>query len=134
MKNIFFTQAEKEAESELVTLEPKQRSRQNAKQWIANEEPPSLRISVKEFTRIDGNTALYSMNGIKANAQIRVKNDVDLVLKHFNLMILGQPLDEVLITKEPRHKHYNSNEDRIILKDSLPFGKYFGDTESIKYY
>ena len=120
MKNIFFTQAEKEAESEIVTLEPKQRSRQNAEQWKANEEPPSLRTS--------GN-----MNGIKANAQIRLENDADLVLKHFKLKILGQPHDEVLITKEPRHEHYNSNEDRNILKDSLPFGKYFGDTGSIKY-
>ena len=37
------------------------------------------------------------MNGIKANARIRVEQDVDLALKNMKLKILGQPNDEVLI-------------------------------------
>ena len=35
------------------------------------------------------------MNGIKANARIRVEQDVDLVLEYMKLKILGQPYDEV---------------------------------------
>ena len=78
---------------------------------------------MKEFTKIDGNTTSYSMNGIKANARIRVKQDVDLVLKNMKLKILGQAYDEVLMITESRYKNYKANEDRIIIKDGLLFGK-----------
>ena len=74
------------------------------------------------------------MNGIKANARIRVKQDVDLVLKNMKLKILGQPYDEVLIMTDSRYKNYKANEDRIILKDGLLFRKFFGETSSVKYY
>ena len=67
--NFFFTQADKSDESEEQTLEGKEQSRQNAKQWVANEESPSLKTSVKDIAKIDGITTSYSMNGIKANAR-----------------------------------------------------------------
>ena len=35
---------------------------------------------------------------------------------------------------DSRYKHYKTNEDRIILKDSLLYRKYFGETGSVKYY
>ena len=54
-------------------------------------------MSVQEFTKIDGNTTSYFMNGIKANARMRVDQDVDLVLQKEKLKILGQPHDEVLM-------------------------------------
>ena len=89
-EQIFFTYADdSKEESEEQTLERKEQSRQNAKQWAANEESLALKTSVKEFTKIDGNTTSYSMNGIKANARIRVEQDVDLVLKNMKLKILG---------------------------------------------
>ena len=50
------------------------------------------------------------------------------------LKILGQPHDEVLKMTDPRYKLYKADEDRIILKDSLLFRKYFGGTGSVKYY
>ena len=74
------------------------------------------------------------MNGIKANARIRVEQDVDLVLKNLKLKVLGQPYDEVLIMTDSRYKNYKANEDRIVLKDGLLFRKYFGETGSVKYY
>ena len=80
-EKIFFTHADDGKESEEQTLEREEQSRQNAKQWAANEESPALKTSVKEFTKVDGNTTSYSINGIKANARIRVDQDVDLVLK-----------------------------------------------------
>ena len=116
------------------TLELKERSRQNAKQWAANEESPVLKTTVKEFTKIDGNNTSYSMNGIEANARIRVEQDVDLALKNMKLKILSQPYDEVLMITDSRYKNYKTNEDRIILKDGLLFRKYFGETGSGKYY
>ena len=86
-ERIFFTHADDGNESEEQTLERKQQSRQNAKQWAAHEESPALKTSVKEFTKIDGNTTPFSVNGIKANARIRVQQDVDLVLKNMKLKI-----------------------------------------------
>ena len=96
-EQFFFTRADNSNESEEQTLERKEQSRQNAMQWAGNEESPALKTSVKEFTKIDGNTASYSMNGIKENARIRVEQDADLVLKNMKLKMLGQPYDEVLM-------------------------------------
>ena len=74
------------------------------------------------------------MKGIKANARIRLEQDVDLVLKNKKLKILGQPYDEVLIMTDSRYKNYKANEDRIILNDGLLFRKHFGETGSVTYY
>ena len=93
----FFTHADDGKESREQTLERKEQSQQNTKQWAANEESPALKTRVKEFTKIDGNNTSYSMNGIKANARIRVEQDVDLVLKNMKLKIFGHPYDAVLI-------------------------------------
>ena len=133
-EQFFFTHADDRNESEEQTLEQKEQSKRNAKQWAANEESPVLKTSVKEFTRIDGNTTSYSMNRIKENSRIRVEQEVDLVLKNMKLKILGQPYDEVLILTDSRYKNYKANEDRIILKDGLLFRKYFGETGSVKNY
>ena len=133
-EHIFFTHADDAKQSEEQTLEREQQSRQNAKQWAANEELPALKTSVKEFTKIDGNTTSYSITSIKATARIRVEQDVDLVLKNLKLKILGQPFYDVLIMTDSRYKHYKTNEDRIILKDGLLYRKYFGETGSVKNY
>ena len=131
-EQIFFTHADDGKESEEQTLERKEQLRQNAKQWAANGESPALKTSVKEFIKIDRNITSYSMNGIKANARIRVEQDVDLVLKNMKLRILSQPYDEVLMKTDSRYKNYKANEDRIILKEGLLFTKYFGETGSVK--
>ena len=133
-EQIFFTHADDDEESEEQTLKRKEQSRQNAKRLAASEELPALKTSVKEFTKIDGNTTSYSVNGIKADARIRVEQDVDHVLKNMKLKTLGQPHDEVLIITDSRYKNYKANEDRIILKDGLLYRKYFGETGSVKYY
>ena len=133
-EQFFFTQADNNEESEEQTLQRKEQSRQNANQWAADEESPTLKTSVKEFTKIDGNTTSYSMNGMKANARIRVEQDVDLMLKNMKLKILGQPHDEVLLMTDSRYKNYKANEDRIIPKDGLLFRKFCGETGSVKHY
>ena len=46
-EQFFFTQADNNDESEEQTLERKEQSKQNAKQWAAKEESPALRTSVK---------------------------------------------------------------------------------------
>ena len=130
-EQIFLTHADDAKESEEQTLERKEQSRQNAKHWATNEALPTLKTSGKEFTNI---TTSYSMNGIEANARIRVEQDVNFVLKNMKLKTLGQPYDEVLMVTDSRYKNYKANEDRIILKDCLLFRKYFGETGSVKYY
>ena len=94
-EQIFFTQEDKDDESPEQALQRKEKSKQNANQWVTNQEPSFLKTSVKEFTKIDGTTASLSMNGIETNAQIQVEQDVDLVLKNMKLKILGQPHDKV---------------------------------------
>ena len=93
-----------------------------------------MKTSVKAFTKIYGNTMSYSMNGIKANARIRVEQGVDRVLKNIKLNILGQPHDELLMLTDSWYKNYKANEDRIIPKDGLLFRNFFGETGSIKSY
>ena len=112
-EQVFFTHADDTNESQEKTLERKEQLRQNAKQWAANEESPVLKTSVKEFTKFDGNTTSYSMNGNKANARIRVEQDVHLVLKNMKLKI--QPYDEVLMITDSRYENYKANGDRINL-------------------
>ena len=68
-EQVSFTQADIDDESE----EQLEQSRQNAKQWVAKEEPPSLKTSVKEFTRIDGNITSSTITGIKEKARITGK-------------------------------------------------------------
>ena len=84
-EQFFFTHADDTNESEEQTLQRKERSKQNAKQWAANEESLDLKTSVREFTKIAGNTTSYSMHGIEANAKIRVNQYVDLVLKNMKI-------------------------------------------------
>ena len=132
-EQFFFTHADDSNESEEQTLQRKEQSNQNAKQWAANKESSILKTSVKEFTKINGNTTSYSMSGIKANARIRVEQDVDLVLENMKLKTLGQPHDEVLMMTDSRYKNYKANEDRIILKDGLLFRKNFGETGSVNH-
>ena len=133
-KNFFFREAAKNDESEEQTIERKEQSRQSAKQWATNEVPSALKTSVNEFKKVDGNTMSYSMNAINANSRIRVEQDVDLVLKIIKMKILGQPHDEVLMMTDSRDKKYKANEDRMILKDGLLFGKIFEETWSVKNY
>ena len=133
-EQFFFTKTDDQDETEKQILKRKKQSRRKAAVWVVNQEPPSMKPSIKEFTKIDGNTMSYSLHGIEANARIRVEQDADLVLKNLKLKILGQPYDDVLLTTDSRFKHYKANEDCITLKDGLLFRKYYGETGSVKYY
>ena len=133
-QQFFFTQTDDHDETEEQILQRKDQFRKKATEWAVNQEPSSLKPSIKDFTKIDGNTTSYSLHGIKANARIRVEQDADLVLKNLKLKIPGQPHDEVLLTTDSRFKHYKANEDRIILQDGLLFRRYYGETGSVKYY
>ena len=133
-EQFFFTQPDDQHETEEQILQRKEQSRKKAAEWVTNQELSSIKPSIKEFTKIDGNTTSYSINGIKASARIGVEQDADLVLRNLKLKILGQTHDDVLLATDRRFKYYKANEDRIILKDGLLFRKYYGETESVKYY
>ena len=133
-EQFFFTQPESQDGTEEQILQRKEQSKKKAAAWALNQELSSMKPSIKEFTKIDGNTTSYSINGIKASARIRVEQDADLVLKNLKLKIFGQPHDDVLLVTDRRYKHYKANEDSIILKDGLLFRKYYGETGSVEYY
>ena len=80
-------------------------NREKAAEWVVNQEPSSLKPSIKELIKIDGDTTAYSLHGIETNARIRVEQDADLVLKNLKLKILNQPHDDVLLTTDSRFKH-----------------------------
>ena len=122
----FFTRTDGQDETEEQIPQRNEQSQKKAAEWVVNQEPSSMKPSIKDFTKIDGNTTSYSINGIKASARIRVEQDAHLVLKNLKLKILGQPHDDVLLATDTRFKHYKANEDRIILKDGLLFRKYYG--------
>ena len=133
-EQFFFVHPDDQDETEEQIFQRKEQSREEAAEWVVNQEPSSMKLSIKEFTMIDGNTTAHSIHGIKANARIRVEEDADLVLKNLKLKIFGQPHDDVLLATDRRFKHYKGNEDRIIPKDGLLLRKYYGDTGSVKYY
>ena len=105
---VFFTQADNNDESKEQTFELNEQSRQNTRQCVANEEPSSLKTSVKDSTKIDGNTTSFSINGIKANERRGVEKDIHLVLKNLRLKILGQRDDEVLMVTDSLYKNYKT--------------------------
>ena len=65
-EQFFFTQTDSQDETEEQILQRKEQSKKNAEEWVTNQELSSLKPSIKEFTKIDGNTTSYSINGIKA--------------------------------------------------------------------
>ena len=122
-EQFFFTQPDNQDETEEQILQRKEQSQKKAAEWVLNQEPSSIKPSIREFTKIDGNSTSYSNNDIKENARRRVEQDADLVLKNLKLKIVGQPHDDVLLTTDRRFKHYKANDDRIILRDVLLFRK-----------
>ena len=103
-EQFFFTQADGEDETEEQILQRKTQTQRKALGLVANQEPSSMNPSIKEFTKIDGNTTSYSINGIKLNALIRGEQVADLVLKNLKLKILGQLHDDVLLTRDSLFK------------------------------
>ena len=123
-EQFFFTQPDSQDETEEQILQRKEQSQKNAAEWVTNQELSSLKPSIKEFTKIDGNTTSYSINGIKASARIGVEQDADLVLKNFKLKILGQPYDDVLLAT---NRQYNTTKQlRIALSSRMD--SYCGNT------
>ena len=79
-EQFFFMQTNGQDETEEQFLQREDQSRENAVEWVVIKEPSSMKPSIKEFTKIDGNTTSYSLHGIKANARIQVEQDADLAL------------------------------------------------------
>ena len=133
-EQFLFTQTDSQGETEEQILHRKEQSQKKVAEWVVNQEPSSMKPSNKLFTKVDGNTTSYSINGIIASARICLEQDADLVLKNLKLKMLGQSHDDVLLSTDRRFKLYKANEDRIILKDGLLFRKYYGRTSYVKYY
>ena len=72
-EQFFFTCTDDHDETEEQILRRKEQSRHKAAEWVINQEPSSMKPSIKEFTKIDGNTTAYSLHGRKANARTRVE-------------------------------------------------------------
>ena len=82
----FFTQPDDQDETEEQILQKKQ-SREKAAEWVVNQEPSPLKPSIKEFTKIDGNTTAYSLHGIKDTPVTprEWQPDPEVIIKHDDL-------------------------------------------------
>ena len=107
-EQFFFTQTDGQDETGEKILQRKEQSRKKAAEWVLHQEQSSMKPSIKEITKVDGNTTSYSINGIKASARIGVEQDGDLLSKNLKLKILGQPHDDVLLATGRRVKHYKA--------------------------
>ena len=81
-EQICFTQADGEDETAEQIHQRKEQSRKKATEWVAKEEPYSMKSRIKGFTKIDGKTTSFSMDGIEANARRRIEQNVDMVPKN----------------------------------------------------
>ena len=115
-EQFFFTQADSQDETEEQIQQRKDQSQKKAAEWVVNQEPSSMKPSIKQFTKIDGNTTSYSIHGIKSIVRIRIEQDADLVLENLKLKKLGQAHDDLLLRTDKRFKHYKTNEARIIVQ------------------
>ena len=131
-EQFFLAQTNDEGQTEEQTLERREQYRQIATELVGNEELSLLKLNLKELMTIDGNSTLYTINVTKAKARIRMKQDVILVLKILKLEILGQPHDEVLLTKHSHFKRNQASENPIILKENPLVLNYYGETGSVR--
>ena len=91
-EQFFFTQPDSEDETAKQTLETKEKSWEKAMEWVAHEEPFSMKPNIKEFINIDGNITSYSINGIKANARITSKTRCHSSLEKFQTQSIWQAI------------------------------------------
>ena len=80
-----------------------------ATEWVVNQEPSSKRLNIQEFTKIDGNTTSYSINAIKANAQIRVEQEADLVLIFLKMGCYSGDSTDKLVASSTTNLLYQSS-------------------------
>ena len=55
-EQFFFTQTDDQDETEEQILQREEKSREKSAEWVFNQEPSSMKPSIKDFTKIDGNT------------------------------------------------------------------------------
>ena len=60
-EQFFFTQTDSQDETDEQILQRKEQSQKKAAEWVVNQEPPSMKPSIKGFTKTDGNTTSHSI-------------------------------------------------------------------------
>ena len=80
-EQFIFSQTADEDDTKHQTLEREEQFGNKATEWVANEEASSVKPGIKELTKLDGNTTSYYMNGNRAKALVRKKQDVNVVLR-----------------------------------------------------
>ena len=60
-EQFMFTQADAQDKTGEQILQRKEQYHKKAAEWVANQEPSSMKPSIKQITKIEGNTTSYSM-------------------------------------------------------------------------
>ena len=125
----FFDENTIETEDQIWEEKEKNRTSHRAPHTTTEETPQEITlIEVKQIA-----TKTKETEYIRNNAQIRIEQDTDPVLRNLKLMILKEPYDEQRLKLCPRGQKYLQNLERIHIKDGLLMRKYYGETGEIKY-
>ena len=129
-EQLFFLPDEEE-ESEQETFARKALSKQRA---VDETEQQNLSTEITEVVHIPLSTAVYAFGAIKENARIRNEQDADPILKALKLRLLHEEYDKHLLKTEPRGRSLLRHEERIIVKDGVLMGKYYGEDGTITHH
>ena len=87
----FFRQADVKKKPKEKNVKVRKNLGEKSSKWVVNEDLSPIKPNNKEFTKIDRNTTIFSINGSQTNARIRVEQDDDLFLRKIKLLISDEP-------------------------------------------
>ena len=121
-----------ECPTEQQLWEEKEAIRQSAKTETHNELENEV-LELQTFHKPTAGTINYREGHFKDNAQIRLEQNNDEVLRNLRAKIEGEPYDETEFTQDYRYKHYLQNITRIEIKQDVLTRRYYIDTGMISH-
>ena len=94
-------------------------------------DPENEVSELQNFCKPRAGTINYREGHFKDNAQIRLEQNNDPVLRHLRARIEEEPFDETEFTQDYRYKHYLQNISRMEIRQDVFFRKYYNDTGMI---
>ena len=125
----FFFLPDETTENEEEILLQEEQARQNAR----DEGTTKIKVAIKETTSIPISKASYT-GAIKENARIRVEQDSDPGFKAIKRKLLCEVHDKHLIQTNTTAKRHLIHENRLIVKDSIPMRKYYGECGQVTHH
>ena len=108
--------------------------KEQARQIARDEETKTMKLSIKETTRIPINKASYTFGAIKEDAQIGVEEDIDIVFKAIKKKLIFEENDKHLVQTDPNAKRLLVHENRLIVKNGILMRKYYRECGQVTHH